>query len=278
MSLLKQVRGLMKRETTGQGDNVKPLADLQPNDATVEVMLRIADDIMGQLRAAREAGSGEALVVGIVGSVGAGKSTFAQVLKLLLRSECCTGVGVRPGRKGTSLDGPPPPRVEEVSLDDFLSSQEERFELGINNRWELNATAEYFAESVLAKLKTLGADGAVDVPCFSKGLDDRLDTVRTVRGPVDVVLFEGWRIGVDHPNFYPFNRLVDTLVFLEVDFNAIIDSTVTLYPNPRNSLPPPSIRSLVLLSVSLSVSVCASLRFARNSGLGTRGSLWSRQK
>ena len=47
------------------------------------------------------------------------------------------------------------------------------------------------------------ADGAVDVPCFSKGLDDRLDTVRSVRGPVDIVLFEGWRIGVAHPNFYP---------------------------------------------------------------------------
>lgn len=206
----------MRRETTGQGDNVKPLAELQPNAATIEVMLRIADDITGKLRAAREAGSGEALVVGIVGSVGAGKSTFAQVLKLLLRSECCTGAGAAAA---------PPPRVEEVSLDDFLSSKEERAELGINNRWELNATAEYFAESVLAKLKTLGADGAVDVPCFSKGLDDRLDTVRTVRGPVDVVLFEGWRIGVDHPNFYPFNRLVDTLVFLEVDFSAIIDST-----------------------------------------------------
>ena len=58
---------------------------------------------------------------------------------------------------------------------------------------------------------------------ISMVLDERLDTVRTIRGPVDIVLFEGWRIGVAHPNFYPFNHLVDTLVFIEVDFSAIID-------------------------------------------------------
>lgn len=208
---IEQARALMRRETAGQGDNVKPLAELAPNDATLWVVLRLASRITEQLRAAREAGSDEALVVGIVGSVGAGKSTLVQVLKLLLRSECCAD------------EAAAPPRCEEVSLDDFLTSQKERAELGIANRWELNSTAEYFAESVLAKLKTVGAEGAVDVPCFSKGLDDRLGTVRTIRGPVDIVLFEGWRIGVAHPNFYPFNRVVDTLVFIEVDFNAIID-------------------------------------------------------
>ena len=49
-----------------------------------------------------------------------------------------------------------------------------------------------------------------------------LQKVRTVRGPVDIVLFEGWRVGVRHPNFYPFNRVVDKLIFIEVDFKAII--------------------------------------------------------
>jgi pyochelin synthetase len=207
---IKEARALMKRETTGQGDNVKSLAELDPNDATVWVMLRLADRITEQLRAAREAGSDEALVVGIVGSVGSGKSTLVQVLKLLLRSECCTGKAAAP------------PRCEEVSIDDFLTSQKERAELGIANRWELNSTAEYFAESVLEKLKTVGSEGSVDVPCFSKADDERLDTVRTVRGPVDIVLFEGWRIGVAHPNFYPFNRVVDTLMFIDVDFKAIM--------------------------------------------------------
>ena len=131
-------------------------------------------------------------------------------MKLILGSECCVG------------EANVPPRCEEVSLDDFLTSQKERAELGIANRWELNSTAEYYATSVLQKLKTLSANDAVDIPCFCKGDDERLDTVRNVRGPVDIVLFEGWRIGVAHPNFYPFNRVVDTLVFIEVNFDSIL--------------------------------------------------------
>ena len=211
LQCIREVRALMTRETESQGDNVKPLADLDPNDSTVWVMLRLAHRIMGQLRELRAAGSAEALVVGIVAPAGGGKSTFVQVLKLLLRSVCCAGDAFRP-------------RCEEVSLDDFLTSQQERTARGIANRWELNSTAEYFAETVLARLKHGKIDGKVDVPCFSKGLDDRMDTVRELRGQVDIVLFEGWRVGVAHPNFFPFNRVVDTLVFLEVDFDAILET------------------------------------------------------
>ena len=50
-------------------------------------------------RAAREAGSTDAIVVGIVGSVGSGKSTFAQVLKLLLRA--LLGIGAAGLADGT---------------------------------------------------------------------------------------------------------------------------------------------------------------------------------
>ena len=210
---IREVRSLMERETESQGDNVKPLAELDLDDGTVWMMLRLAHYITDELRIVREAGSNEALVVGIVAPAGGGKSTFAQVLKLLLRSSCCVEDAA-----------PSPPRCEEVSLDDFLTSQRERVELGIPNRWELNATAEYFAGTVLAKLKSGLIDGTVEVPCFSKGLDDRTDTVREVSGQVDIVLFEGWRIGVEHPTFFPFNHLVDTLIFLEVDFDAILDT------------------------------------------------------
>ena len=67
------IRAIMKRETMSQGDNVKPLAELNLNDATVWVLLRVADRIMAQFRTLRKAGKKEALVVGIVGSVGSGK-------------------------------------------------------------------------------------------------------------------------------------------------------------------------------------------------------------
>ena len=42
-----------------------------------------------------------------------------------------------------------------------------------------------------------------------------LQKVRTVRGPVDIVLFEGWRVGIQHPNFEPFNSSIDLLLFLK---------------------------------------------------------------
>ena len=49
-------------------------------------------------------------------------------------------------------------------------------------------------------------------------------TICQVRGRVDIVLFEGWRVGVAHPNFFPFNRVVDTLMFLDVDFDTILQT------------------------------------------------------
>ena len=54
----------------------------------------------------------------------------------------------------------------------------------------------------------------VRIPLFNKGLDEREDpklwTVQ--RGRVDVVLYEGWRVGVDHPAYKRFNEAIDCLV------------------------------------------------------------------
>ena len=67
------------------------------------------------------------------------------------------------------------------------------------------------------------SDGSVvEIPMFSKGRDDRLEQARHVRGKIDVVLFEGWRLGVQHPNFFPYNRLIDTMIFLQVDFAHVL--------------------------------------------------------
>ena len=128
-------------------------------------------------------------------------------MKLILGSECCVGEE----ECATALRRGFARRFPHVAKGEDRTRH--------YNCWELNSTAEYYATSVLQKLKTLSANDAVDIPCFCKGDDERLDTVRNVRGPVDIVLFEGWRIGVAHPNFYPFNRVVDTLVFIEVEVN-----------------------------------------------------------
>lgn len=38
---------------------------------------------------------------------------------------------------------------------------------------------------------------------------------------MDMVLFEGWRVGIDHPLYKPFNAAIDCLVCLEADIEAI---------------------------------------------------------
>ena len=83
LGAIRELRALMKCETERRGDDVKPTADVNLNDATMWVMQSLSDRIIKQLCAARNDGSNEALVVGVVGSAGAGKSTIAQVLKLM---------------------------------------------------------------------------------------------------------------------------------------------------------------------------------------------------
>jgi D-glycerate 3-kinase len=40
----------------------------------------------------------------------------------------------------------------------------------------------------------LREEGEVEIPVFDKGIDDRVGT-RTLRGPVDIVVLEGWCVG-----------------------------------------------------------------------------------
>ena len=162
---------------------------------------------MAQFRTLRKAGKKEALVVGIVGSVGSGKSTLVQVMKLILGSECCVG------------EANVPPRCESFARR-FPHVAKGEGRTRIASRWELNSTAEYYATSVLQKLKTLSANDAVDIPCFCKGMRAVGHGAQCPRA-VDIVLFEGWRIGVA-AQLYPFNRVVDTLVFIEVNFDSIL--------------------------------------------------------
>ena len=203
----REARALLREQRVSQGDNVKALCELRPSGATLWRWVQLAETAHAQLLAKRARGDDEALVLGLVAPAGGGKSTLSQVLKLLLRAQL--GVDA----------------VEELSLDDFLASRAERATHGIRTRWDLNATNEDYAGGVLGALKrspVVGPASEVRVPCFSKGLDERTQQERVVRGAVDIIIFEGWRVGVAHPNFFCFNALVDYLFFLSVDFEAII--------------------------------------------------------
>jgi len=116
---------------------------------------------------------------GISGAQGTGKTTVAALVHVLL----CEGFGLR------SL---------VVSLDDFYLPRAARQALA-HDVHPLLATrgvpGTHDVEALHAALRQLRAGQPAELFQFSKAHDDRLPEMRVVRGPFDVVLFEGWCVG-----------------------------------------------------------------------------------
>jgi len=135
------------------------------------------------LWAIRQKQTGKALVLGINGAQGAGKSTLCGFLRFILEQ----GYGFK---------------VASLSLDDFYHTRAERQRL---------------AHTIHPLLATRGAPGTHDVglarralqalispdgiptalPLFDKAMDDRRPRAEwpLFQGPADVLLFEGWCLG-----------------------------------------------------------------------------------
>ena len=143
---------------------------------------------------------GGPLLIGIQGSQGSGKSTLALFLRNLLEQDC----GLR---------------CVILSLDDFYKTRAERQQL---------------AESVHPLLQTRGVPGTHDVdlanaaidaltdpqrrefvhlPRFNKATDDRMrKSIWTrVYGKVDIILFEGWCVGLGPQSAEQLQRPVNML-------------------------------------------------------------------
>ena len=125
---------------------------------------------------------GEPLIVGIQGSQGSGKSTSAAFLKLILECEYDLSVAI-------------------CSIDDFYLSRTER---------------QTLAESVHPLLQTRGVPGthrtdlidqqfqcfkskqSLFIPQFEKAMDDPKpqDQWLSIRDSVDLLIFEGWCVGI----------------------------------------------------------------------------------
>lgn len=135
-----------------------------------------------------------ARIIGISGAQGTGKSTLSEQLGGALR------------RKGLS--------VAALSLDDLYLTRAQRSRLAAERHPLLLTRGVPGTHDVELGMATLGAllrSGRVSLPRFVKARDDRAphqDWPR-VQGPVDLVLFEGWCLGVkaevDDPT--PLNRL-----------------------------------------------------------------------
>ena len=123
---------------------------------------------------------GPAFVVGICGPQGSGKSTAALVLGRLLAERGLT--------------------VAILSLDDLYLSLADREVLARDIHPLLRTRGVPGTHDVglgLAVLDGLSGAGTTALPRFDKATDTRAPaaTWSTVRGPVDIVLFEGWCVG-----------------------------------------------------------------------------------
>lgn len=134
--------------------------------------------------AERRAALGRAIVVGLGGGQGAGKSTLAALLVRALE----LGFGLR---------------AAAVSLDDFYLTKAEREQLAVTVHPELRTRGPgthdvALAARTLVALRDAAPGASVLVPRFDKAADDRLPERAwpTVTGPLDVVLFEGVLVGV----------------------------------------------------------------------------------
>lgn len=145
--------------------------------------LRVCELPLAQWIYGRQRGRAEALVVGVNGPQGCGKSTTVASLKTLLE----TYYGLR---------------VAIVSIDDFYLTRAERQLLGqtvhplLVTRGVPGTHDMDLAMRSLALLSS-NASGTVAVPLFDKAIDDRMPESRWPQFvmPIDVILFEGWCVG-----------------------------------------------------------------------------------
>lgn len=133
---------------------------------------------------------GEALLAGISGAPGTGKSTLAAYLQLALETEQHW-------------------RVVVLSIDDFYLTRQQRQQLservhpllltrGVPGTHDIGMLSR-----CVGQLQTLESAESVSIPRFDKVLDDRAepDTNPVVSGPIDLIILEGWCVGtLPQPN------------------------------------------------------------------------------
>ena len=142
-----------------------------------DVTRQLAEEIIARAKA-----KGSTLIVGINGAQGSGKSTLCELLKQILCHDYQQHVAV-------------------ISIDDLYKTKAERQKMaqdihplfitrGVPGTHDINLGAKI--------LHLLLNDAATTIPVFDKAKDDRApeDQWQQVDSHVDVVLFEGWCIGV----------------------------------------------------------------------------------
>lgn len=156
-----------------------------------------ADAAVAGTVAERHAALGRPILVGLAGAQGSGKSTMAPRLAASMA-----------GRGLTS---------EILALDDFYLTRAERAALA-RDVHPLLATRGVPGTHDIGLLSdaidALLAGGSAHVPIFDKARDERAGS-RTVTGPVDVVLLEGWCIAARPQAEADLHKSINTLERVE---------------------------------------------------------------
>jgi len=209
MRLISEVSTRIKSQTTAKELNTQPLAVLELSlsdlwKAYIPLALMLYDEYV-KFRQSNDT----TWVVGINAPPGSGKSTLVQILKLLMEVVA-----------GKELN------VAQVGSDDLYMGKSQREAAGYVTRLDPRTLDVDFFH-VIADLKEL-KDGKVKVPRFDKGMDER-DGFNEIEGPLDILFYEGWRVGVRKSDFtlpngdlvkFDYERLnapIDYLMYLDAD-------------------------------------------------------------
>ncbi len=139
--------------------------------------------LVGELETELQKNRQGPFLVGINGAQGTGKSTLAKLLSALL---------TKSGH-----------RVVNLSIDDFYYSNAKRQELAVEihpllrSRGVPGTHDVDLALHLLKQLAEAGPKQQITLPGFDKSLDDCLpvDACEQIRGPIDIVILEGWFVG-----------------------------------------------------------------------------------
>lgn len=142
---------------------------------------------------------GKTLLVGLVGLPGAGKSTLASRL----------------------VEGLGPLRADTVSLDDFYLPKEERLRRGFALRGPPGTHDERLLSEFVAQVAS--QPRVLSLPVFDRGREQRCEN-RLREGPLDVLVFEGFLVGISAPGYEPLRRALDRLVYVDIDAVAALAS------------------------------------------------------
>ncbi len=143
------------------------------------------------------------VIIGVSGTQGSGKSTFCNIIKLILQETHNKNAVV-------------------ISLDDFYKTKAERVQMArdVHPLFKMRGVPGThdvgLAMAILLQLKTMTDNKPVTIPIFDKAIDDRSNQNdwQNIEKKPDVILFEGWCLGAKPQKELdlkdPINQLEET--------------------------------------------------------------------